>query len=710
VTATTRHHLLRVFAVMLAVSVLAAACSDGGSSTSGESGNAPSGNDDSASVDVYSFAGGCFNLVDETTGGSVRVADDGWTVGGGIDDEVTSEAAAFWMQATALGRYLLYGSDGEMVAAVGTDGVAITTEPGPSADWTLSAGSSGLTVTNLVTELDLGVGDDQRLVQSATGDDGNARWSLVEATGCDPFPDISPGAIGEPFVGDSPDAPVRGFLDAHTHVSAFSFLSGALHCGRPWSPYGVTVALVDCPDHIDGGVGVIVESLFSNGSFDDTHATDGWPTFEGWPQPGSLTHEGTYWRWIERAWRGGLRLMVNDLVDNRALCELYPLDDGTECGDMANVGQQAEDMTALQDYIDAQFGGPGEGFFRLVSSPEEAREVINDGKLAVVLGVEVSEVLECGLNGAEPLCDEAQIDAGLDELYELGVRSLFPIHKFDNALGGTKYDGGIQGILVNAGNRHVTGEWWSPGPCEEGAETDNTVISPEGTISLFVDPVVDVFGDTVAPILEGELPTYGPEPHCNARGLTDLGRYLINGMIDRNMIVETDHMSALARTEAFDLLEERNYPGVITSHGWGDATSQQRLVELGGVVSPDAGSLPGFVDTWREVKDAAPEEFHFGLGFGSDTNGLGGQPGPRGENEENPVVYPYETFDGATIMEQQVSGDRTFDINVDGVAHYGLFPDWVEDMRVIAGDEIVDDMAQGAEAYLQMWERAEAYG
>jgi hypothetical protein len=41
------------------------------------------------------------------------------------------------------------------------------------------------------------------------------------------------------------------------------------------------------------------------------------------------------------------------------------------------------------------------------------------------------------------------------------------------------------------------------------------------------------------------------------------------------------------------------------------------------------------------------------------------------------------------------------------MAHYGLYPDWVEDLRMIAGDEIVEEMARGAEAYLQMWERAE---
>jgi hypothetical protein len=60
-------------------------------------------------------------------------------------------------------------------------------------------------------------------------------------------------------------------------------------------------------------------------------------------------------------------------------------------------------------------------------------------------------------------------------------------------------------------------------------------------------------------------------------------------------------------------------------------------------------------------------------------------------------------------MEMQVSGEKTFDVNTDGVTHYGLFPDWVEDMRVLEGPEIVNDLANGAEAYLQMWERVEAH-
>ena len=245
---------------------------------------------------------------------------------------------------------------------------------------------------------------------------------------------------------------MRGFLDAHTHIGAYEFLGGRFHCGRPWSPYGVTVALQDCPDHEPNGAAAVAENFFVTGTPVGTHSTDGWPKFDGWPRPESLTHEGTYWKWIERAWRGGLRLVVNDLVENRALCEIYPLKKN-DCDEMESVRLQAQDMVALQDYIDAQFRGPGKGFFRIVRTPAEARQVINSGKLAVVLGVEISEVLGCGMTDGTPDCDRAQIDRELDELYALGVRSLFPVHKFDNALGGTAFDNGGHGPARQRGQQ-----------------------------------------------------------------------------------------------------------------------------------------------------------------------------------------------------------------------------------------------------------------
>ena len=63
--------------------------------------------------------------------------------------------------------------------------------------------------------------------------------------------------------------------------------------------------------------------------------------------------------------------------------------------------------------------------------------------------------------------------------------------------------------------------------------------------------------------------------------------------------------------------------------------------------------------------------FYFGFGCGADMNGFGAQGGPRGAAT---VTYPFKSFDGKLTIDKQGSGQRVYDINVDGVAHYGLYP------------------------------------
>jgi hypothetical protein len=114
------------------------------------------------------------------------------------------------------------------------------------------------------------------------------------------------------------------------------------------------------------------------------------------------------------------------------------------------------------------------------------------------------------------------------------------------------------------------------------------------------------------------------------------------------------------------------------------------------------------VNDWRANRQWADPRYEFGIGYGADMNGFGAQGGPRGADVPNPVTYPFEGFGGVTI-DQQVSGERVYDINVDGVAHYGLYPDWIEDIQKVAGDDadaLMADMVRGPEAYLQTWERA----
>jgi hypothetical protein len=60
------------------------------------------------------------------------------------------------------------------------------------------------------------------------------------------------------------------------------------------------------------------------------------------------------------------------------------------------------------------------------------------------------------------------------------------------------------------------------------------------------------------------------------------------------------------------------------------------------------------------------------------------------------------------FLYRQQSGTRVYDVNVHGVDHYGLYPDWIEDLRIAAGSQIVNDMANDAEAYPRLWARVEA--
>jgi hypothetical protein len=51
-------------------------------------------------------------------------------------------------------------------------------------------------------------------------------------------------------------------------------------------------------------------------------------------------------------------------------------------------------------------------------------------------------------------------------------------------------------------------------------------------------------------------------------------------------------------------------------------------------------------------------------------------------------------------------GQRVFDFNEDGLAHYGLVPDLLLDLKNL-GDDDARLLFRSAEGYLQMWEKVE---
>ncbi|CAM5315881.1 hypothetical protein SALBM217S_01191 [Streptomyces griseoloalbus] len=158
---------------------------------------------------------------------------------------------------------------------------------------------------------------------------------------------------------------MRGFVDAHDHIMANEAFGGRLTCGRPFSAKGVADALKDyCPEHYPDGSLAVFDFLTNGG--DGRHDPVGWPTFADWPAHDSLTHQQNYYAWIERAWRAGQRVLVNDLVTNGVICSVYFFKDRS-CDEMTSIRLQARLTYEMQDYVDAMYGGPGKGWFRTPS-------------------------------------------------------------------------------------------------------------------------------------------------------------------------------------------------------------------------------------------------------------------------------------------------------------------------------------------------------
>ena len=87
-------------------------------------------------------------------------------------------------------------------------------------------------------------------------------------------------------------------------------------------------------------------------------------------------------------------------------------------------------------------------------------------------------------------------------------------------------------------------------------------------------------------------------------------------------------------------------------------------------------------------------------------NGFGGPRDPTGGTDAE-ISYPFASpIDRGVTFDRQQSGTKTYDLNTDGVAHFGQWPDWTEGVRRDAGRRIIRDLRGGAESYLRMWERA----
>ena len=124
------------------------------------------------------------------------------------------------------------------------------------------------------------------------------------------------------------------------------------------------------------------------------------------------------------------------------------------------------------------------------------------------------------------------------------------------------------------------------------------------------------------------------------------------------------------------------------------------------MVGPITEESNEFAAEWREARANRDPRFFFGVGFGADTNGLHAQPRRGRVPPRTPSSIRSAPSTATWSCASSARARAPTTSTTDGVDHYGLHPDWVEDLRKVAGNQIVTDLANGAEAYLQMWQRA----
>ncbi len=711
---------------------------------------------------IYDVANGCYAVGAVDPGRLfpklISLADSG--EGYAFSYRWPDRATPFFLKPSRLGTYLLYDpgrsyvvSDGAVLqreAHLLSDVLTVDDSYQSEGEWDLEASGRGHARRVLLRHRLSG-----RYLASTGLVDGPSAAADIRfyaRKGCAEFPEASLDASGRVRPTRFADGSLFGFVDAHEHIlSNFAFGGGGIFHGAPFHPLGIEHALSDCAlyhgvdgrkdlfgygfDHQDAGANELLTTFVLGQTPTKNHATAGWPDFTDWPSAhDSSTHQVQYYRWLQRAYLAGLRLVVQHATTTQIICDLISgggiQPTRYDCNDMVAVDRIIQESYNMQDYIDAQEGGPGRGWFRIVQSPAEARRVIRSGKLAVILGIETSNLFDCFLvpSEAHPACTEQDVVAALDRYYAMGVRVLFPVHKYDNAFSA----GDGQKLFIELGNFIQTGHFSNYTPdCDASVPSvfdrgpasfpglnrprDHYFAPPPNDMSGFAS---NPFG-TLLPFIGALLQPPGTQEVCQKAGLTPLGESLMAQMMRRGMIIEVDHLPRRSYKRAFEILEENDYPAAGT-HG---LDNHGELYRLGGISAIGFGRCraenasatmdDGFQAHIRLIEDHGgfPAE-----GFGFDLNGFAGAPGPRfgpksvcgSVPQSDPVTYPFESYAGDVTFTQPHLGNRMVDFNTEVLAHIGLLPELIEDVRRDGvSDAELEPLFKSAEGYIRMWEKAE---
>jgi len=334
-------------------------------------------------------------------------------------------------------------------------------------------------------------------------------FSLIIISGCEN--NTAPDLFRTLLPGDQ-TGPVQGFCDLHNHQMAeYSFGGGWFH-GSHKGPEETAMAPCDGGfDHAQTVIPILTEFItqipgtMGDGGF-HFQRMGGYPDYEGWPKWDTIAHQMMWEGHLKQAYESGLSMYIMSAMNFKQLCEVMPpanRDQELGCGELDAVDRELEAAFEFADERD---------WVEIALSPEDARRIINSGKLAMILAIEVTK-----------LFPEGDWREQLDHYYDLGVRSIQLAHQLDNRFTGA---------------------------------------APHHFIFKVFQIIEDIINFDWAHI-GFEL----DEDGHNTKGLTVEGKELCRAMMDKNMIIDMAHLPERSIADVYDIAKEYNYYPLIMSHG-----------------------------------------------------------------------------------------------------------------------------------------------
>ncbi len=360
------------------------------------------------------------------------------------------------------------------------------------------------------------------------------------------------------------DVPVWGFFDSHTHPAADEAFGKKLYIGSAIEPMSECYASDKCVKYhsIAGNDPNNNDALTANFS---PHRMNGWPDLVEFPRFDNSIHQKYHAAFIKRAWQGGLRLMCALAVNNMFLAS-RALGHGTN-------GEAIDDETVMYRSLSVvkEMARQNHDWMEIATSPKEARRIIKEGKLAVVLGVEADvfgnfKSPDCvwGDRGEDhPLVTitdanaETLLENKLNEYYNYGIRQVLPLHYLSKPFGGTAVFNGFTYLAQIAAYDHVNVK----GGINRGA-----------AFTLFEDfsaggALTSLF--TTFPAYAARIHKQDPQSEINmvnADGLTSIGHLLFSKLMDKHFIIDQEHGSYESKDAIFAIASSKNNYPVIASH------------------------------------------------------------------------------------------------------------------------------------------------